>query len=38
MQRWCSDGEEPMPTCDPRSPAEVDATLDDLFQALPRIT
>jgi hypothetical protein len=34
----CGDGEEAMPTCDPRSAAEVDTTLQPLFQALPRIT
>jgi len=34
----CREGEEPTPTCDPRSAAEVDTTLAELFQALPRIT
>jgi hypothetical protein len=34
----CRGGEDPAPACDARSPAEVNATLETLFQALPRIT
>lgn len=34
----CRGGEDPSPPCDARSAAEVDATLEALFQALPRVT